>query len=92
MTLLIINGNIPCCDCKGDTGIKSDERNLFPEDEVYCYSCSAAMMSEIEDDDIEPDTVRAPSPYPFPFLAPVLARSGIGFSRYLGKTVAITDT
>ena len=73
MTLLIINGNIPCCDCKCDTGIRSDARNLFNENEVYCHSCSSALLSEVEDDDdvtlvdIEPDTVRMPPPYPFPY-------------------------
>lgn len=85
MTLLIINGNIPCCDCKRDTGIRSDARNLFNENEVYCYSCSSAMLSEVEDE--EPPTLRMTSPYPFPIMTHTPGRSGIGFSHYIGQAV-----
>ncbi len=65
MTLLIINGNIPCCECKGDTGIPSLATNLFNENEVYCYSCSGAQLEEIEvKEEKEPPTLRMGAAYP----------------------------
>ena len=70
MITLHDNGNIPCCDCKRDTGLHFADF-VFNPNEVYCHSCSAALLSEIEDDEPieeEPPTLRMAAPYPFPFM------------------------
>lgn len=91
MTMLIINGNVPCCDCKGDSGIPSLSTNLFNENEVYCFSCSAAMLEEEEvktdKEEEEPITVRMPQTYP----QEILARTGTTYLR-LGPKRALRST
>lgn len=82
MTLLILNGNILCCGCQNDTGIRSAATNLFDESEVYCGPCSLELIEEIDDG---PPTLRMTDPYPFPFMGMTPRLSSIGESVYVGR-------
>lgn len=92
MTLLILNGNIPCCACSQDTGIRSSADHLFNEAEVFCFACSDALLQSIDEAiEAEPPTLRMTDPYPFPFMGMTPRLSSIGESLYLGREPEIHD-